>query len=273
MGSLRYLVVLGAAVASSAAQAILVDCRPPEQAPFVVYLSEPEYTSTAFRNRPEMLGFFNRLHDYLDQRRDQEMMGIAAVNFRVARCQGRVPAIDGSEFTDRVIRSMDGDNVVVEVWGALDVVRAPGQAPQPTAQMNYLVVPVKRGRVPGSASVPGIHRFHYPDGSIVAADFVNLISNADLHAFVAAAIGVTAFDGDEYPLAHEMLCKARSQLLVTERRLAARAASQQQGRQIASLRQLLLDLARKSIESARRRSGTPPTFAVLHEPAEPCSAR
>lgn len=257
---------------SASSGATLVDCRPPEPAPFVVFLSEPAEWSTAFASRAEMLRFFNRLHHHLDQRRDTEMAGIDHVNFRVARCESRVPAIDGSEFTENVVRSLYNQSVVVEIWGELELQRVAGSR-RPRAQINYLLVPVKRGRIEGSANVPGIHRFDYPDRDIVATDFVDLISNADLHAFVAAAIGITAFDGEKFPLAHEMLCKAGAQLARTERMLGQRPETRAQAAQVRQLGEFVATLASRAIVDARKSGSPAPAFATLLDPADPCSAR
>ena len=259
-------------LSNAVAQAAMVDCRPPEAARFVVFLSEPQYSPTAFSKREDMLRFFNRLQEYLDQRRDSEMAGIKRIDFRVARCEKRVPAPDGHDFTNDVVRNLYDRGVVVEIWGTLDVKQQGGKPVSPTAQINYLLVPVKRGVVEGSDKVPGIHRFNYPDAEIVATDFVDLISNMDLHAFVATAIGVMAFDGEDFALAHEMLCKAGSQLSRTEKRLALKAETKSQSEGIQQLRVFLRDLAGKAIVEARQKpSAAVPAFARLLEPSNPCS--
>jgi hypothetical protein len=215
-----------------------------------------------------MLRFFNRLHHHLDQRHDTEMAGISGVDFSVARCERRVPRIDGADFTDDVVGNLYRRNVVVEIWGSLDA-RPGAGGRQPTAQMNYLVVPIRRGVVPGSAKVPGVLRFNYPDGEIVATDFVELVSNADLHAFVASAIGVSAFDGEDYALAHQMLCRAGSQLAHTEQRLSAAPATKLQAQRIGELRSFLREVASRSIREAKQR-GQQGLFAQLLDPENPC---
>ena len=271
---LRVVLLAALCATSTRSEAVLVDCRPPEAARFVVFLSEPEFTPNAFSKREEMLRFFNRLQEYLDQRRDSEMAGIKGVDFRVARCEKRVPAIDGHDFTNDVVRNLYDRGVVVEIWGTLDAKQQGGNRVSPTAQINYLLVPIKRGIVAGSEKVPGVHRFNYPDAEIVATDFVDLVSNMDLHAFVATAIGVMAFDGEDFALAHEMLCKAGSQLSRTEKRLALKAETKPQSEGIQQLRAFLRDLAGKAIAEARKKpSAAVPTFARLLEPGNPCSAQ
>jgi hypothetical protein len=266
---LRSAALVLALVAAVPARATLVDCKPAESAPYVVFLSEPENWNTAFRNRVAMLTVFNELHRHLDQRRDLEMAELRHVKFRVARCEARVPRIDGSEFTDNVVSSLHNQSVVVEIWGELGLL-AGGR---PRAQMNYLLVPVKRGHIAGSRDVPGIHRFDYPDRDIAATGFVDLISNADLHTFVAAAIGISAFDGEDYPLAHEMLCMARARLARTEGLFAVRPQTSAQAADIRRLREFVADLAGRAIVDARKRPPPTPLFAVLHDPANPCSSQ
>lgn len=251
------------------APAGLRDCQPPEPARFLVFLNEPIFTRAAFAQREEMVRFFDRLQEHLDQRRDLDMAGIAGVPFRVARCLERVPAIDGGDFTPPVVRSLYTRGVVVEIWGSLDAERRNGRRAHPRAQINYLLVPVRKASDEGTANAPGFHRFHYPDGDIVATDFVDLVSNADLHAFVVTAIGVKAFNGEDYAQAHEMLCKASPQLDRIERRLAKTPATVAQSGNIQRLRAYVGQLAADAIREARKRPKVP-VFAELLNPDNPC---
>ncbi len=203
------------------------------------------------------------------------MAGIRSIDFKIARCEGRVPKIDGKDFTKAVAESMYADRVVVEIWGLLDKKTVSGST-ELEAQMNYLLVPIKGAIVPDSGDVEGIHRFDYPDGDIVATDYVDLVSNTDLHAFVAGAIGLRAFDNEDFPLAHEMFCVSYASLSRTEVRLAASAATQPQSAKIAKLRGFLNKLAGQAIEEAKkraqRRSKSVPIFASLQHPDDPCPA-
>lgn len=259
---MRFVSFVLSLVSSTGAGAQLVDCRVPQNAPYVVFLSEPQFTPGAFPNRGAMLLFFDRLHHHLDERLDREMAGLDAASFRVARCERRVPQIDGLDFTDDVVRSLHGSKVVVEIWGRLD--RGPGGKRQPTARMNYLLVPIRRGVVKGSEKLPGMLSFDYPDRDIAASDFVDLVSNADLHAFVASAIGVSAFDNADYQLAYQMLCRASGQLKRTAARLPA---SKRQTKDIRELNAFLLGVAGESLAKARKLKLD---FALLQEPANPC---
>jgi hypothetical protein len=209
---------------------------------------------------------FNRLHLHLDQRQDLEMAGLNTVDFRVARCENRQPAIDGADFTSDLVDSMYSRGVVVEIWGSLDASRTGGRF-TPKAQMNYLLVPVMQDL---GDQKTGIHRFNYPDSEILALDFVDLISNTDLHAFVAAGIGVMAFDDGDYTQAHTMLCMGAADLARTQRRLAANPQTARQSLQIKAVRDYLYDLAAQSIDEA---SGfdSPPRFAEFFQVGDPCS--
>jgi hypothetical protein len=258
-----------AAALSGNASAALIDCKPPQDATYLVFLSEPQFTPRAFPDHNAMLRFFNRLHQHLDERHDREMAGLESVDFRVARCENRVPAIDGADYTDDVVRNLYGRKVVVEIWGELDRKLDANSRRQPTAQMNYLLVPIRRGVIKGSDKVPGVLRFDYPDRQIVATDFVDLVSNADLHAFVASAIGVSAFDNNDFRLAHQMLCRASAQLKRTAERLAAVPTTKVQGDRIRDLHGFLVALARESVIGGRN-VAPPLEFAILQEPANPC---
>jgi len=269
---LHILLYTTLAIVSAQGHASLQDCQPPEAAQYVVFLSEPEFTPEAFESRAKMLFFYNRLQEYLDQHRDLEMAGISHVPFRVARCEGRIPAIDGKDFDRKMVRSLYSRGVVIEIWGMLDARRVNNQRTNLSAQMNYLLVPVKFRALEDSKDLPGIHRFNYPDTEIVATDFIDLISNSDLHAFVAAAIGVMAFEDEEYQTAHEMLCKANPQLGHIQERLSAEPTTQAQSEKIERLRGFLLNLAGEAIVKARNKPGTIPIFAKLQDEKNPCSS-
>lgn len=251
-------------------EANIIDCVPPEPAPFIVNLNEPDHTGTVFESRQQMLGLFNRLHDHLDQKRDLEMAGISAMPFRVARCEGRKPKPDGSEFTSALVNRLLNEKVVIEIWGQLGARRS-GRGNEPTAQMNYLVLPARRAGKDGRTPVPSLHRFNYPDRDIKSDDYVALISNQDLLAFITAAIGIRAFDNDQFQQAHEALCKASAKLEVISRQLALADNTRAQSGLIDELRAYAVSLAR----TARLRIGaatgkTVNASVLLQDPASPC---
>lgn len=257
------------------ARASLGECRvPPEPAPYVVFLSEPTFSANAFASRELMLKEFDRLHLYLAQRRDQDMAGLIGIPFKVARCAGRVPAIDGADFTADVVRSLYTRSVVIEVWGFLDRAPRVGGVASPKAQMNYLLMPLSRAHHERGLQVPALHRFDYPDGDIRAADYVGLVSNRDLYAFVASAIGVMAFDGDEFPKAHEYLCAAFGRLGAVRERLVKHPQGRAQAAEVESLRQHVLGLAGKALEQIRKTAPAAGANAAagLQVLAQPCGA-
>ena len=256
------------------AAAALPDCRAPSSSPYVVFLNEPSFTPQAFASREKLLQFYNRLWEYLDQQRDLEMAEITRasshVRFRVARCEGRVPAPDGGDFSRAVVRSLYDRNVVIEIWGQLDAQPQPGGRVARSARMSYLITPLRRAADEGETAVPALHHFRYPDGDIVATDFLDLVSNGDLHAYVATPIGAMAFDGSDYRVAHPLLCAAAARLERVERRLAARGESQAQSQEVRSLRLHLLGLAGKAVGQLQA-SGNG-GLAGLQSAAQPCGA-
>lgn len=267
LGIKAALAALVLVAALPTARAALPDCRPSESAPFVVFLSEPSFTPAAFASRPQMVSFFNRLQEHLDQRRDLEMAELASAPFRVARCEGRVPAIDGKDFTREVVRSLYNRNVVIEIWGELDADLKNGERTNLRAHINYLLMPLRRASDSGKPAAPSFHRFNYPDHDIVASDFVDLISNGDLYAFVATAIGMMAYDGDDFAQAHQLLCIASPKLARIQQRLALSPQTQAQSQTIASLRGFVRNLA----ADAMARAGTSsPALALIASADDPC---
>lgn len=268
------VLAVGAAalLACELAAAALRDCKPAEETAYVVFLSEPEFSPSAFASREEMLSrFFTGLQLQLHQDSDLAMAGLddklrKETQFSVALCAGRVPRIDGSEFTSDVASHLFSRNVVVEIWGRLDRRPDGAKQPKPSAQINYLIVPIHSGVLPGSDQVPGLHRFQYPDREIVANDFIELVSNADLRAFVASAIGVSAFFGAKHDVAYPVLCGSVSELERIERRIAASAGAQSQVRRIGELRAYLTGLAGQSLVAARKLKPQ----LILVDPANPC---
>jgi hypothetical protein len=263
--------VLGLAVLSTGSvRATIIDCYPPEPAPFIVFLNELDDSGQVFRSRQQMLAFFNRLHEHLDQKRDAEMAGIAAAPFRVARCEGRKPRIDGSEFTPTLVRSLMDQKVVIEVWGTLGTQQIAGRK-QATAQMNYLIVPIRLASDDGRTQTPSLHRFNYPDRDVKSDDYLGLISNLDLQAFIAAAIGVRAFDNDQFAQAHQFLCRSSAQLGAIKARLAQSNTTRAQSVATESLRTYVVELAGKA--RAQVDSGVDKHTAAsvrLQDPNNPC---
>ena len=264
------LALAGALGLCGAAQATLTDCTPPEKAQYLVFLNEPEFSKPgAFATREQMLRFFDALQEHLDQRRDLEMAGLPVAPFRVARCVGRVPSIDGKDYTREVVRSLYDRSVVIEIWGRLDGETKGDKRVSAKAQMNYLITPVRRAGDDGKATAPSLHRFNYPDGEIVATDFIDLVSNADLMAFVATAIGLMAFDSDDFKSAQQFLCAASPRLERIVKRLEAQPATKAQSDSVRQLRAFALERAGAAVKQL---SGTAAT-AALFNAADPCRER
>jgi len=260
------------AVAAGMAQAALTDCRPPEKSQYLVFLNEPEYSSPgAFATREQMLRFFDALQEHLDQRRDLEMAGLPVAPFRVARCVGRVPSIDGKDYTRELVRSLYNRSVVIEIWGRLDADTQGGKRVNARAQINYLLTPLRRASDEGRASVPSLHRFNYPDGEITATDFVDLVSNADLLAFVATGIGMMAFDADDFPVAQQFLCTASPRLERIRKRLEAQPATKAQSDTVRQLRAFVLERAGAAVKQLAASGGG--GAAALLSPGDPCRER
>jgi hypothetical protein len=131
-------------------------------------------------------------------------------------------------------------------------------------------MPIRRAADDGETGVQGLHHFRYPDGDIVATDFLDLVANGDLHAYVASAIGAMAYDGSDYRVAHPLLCAAAARLGRVERRLAARSESQAQSQEVRTLRLHLLTLAAKSV--ARLQASNSAGLVGLQSAAQPCGA-
>lgn len=268
----RTLGITALVALAGVAHASLGECKITEPSPYVVFLSEPTFSKAAFSSREGMLKEFDRLHLQLDQRRDAEMAGLASIPFKVARCAGRVPAIDGADFTTDVVRSLYSRSVVLEVWGHFDRASGEGEASLPSAQMNYLLMPLSRARTEHGSQVPALHRFDYPDGDIRAPDFVNLVSNRDLLAFVISSIGVMAFEGDEFAQAHQYLCAAEGRLLAIETRLGKKAEGRAHAAQVAQLRAHVTELAAKALTELKRKPKAISAAAGLQSSTQPCGA-
>jgi len=249
------------------AHATLTECKPPESASYIVFLNEPEFsTPGAFASREQMLRFFDALQEHLDQRRDLEMAGLPTAPFRVARCVGRVPSIDGKDYTREVVRSLYDRSVVIEIWGRLDGETKGNKRVSARAQINYLLMPVRRASDEGKAAAPSLHRFRYPDGEIVATDFIDLVSNADLMAFVATAIGLMAFDADDFNAAQQFLCAASPRLERIRKRLESHPATKAQSE---SVRQLRTFAVGRAAAAVKQLSGSNST-AALFGADDPC---
>lgn len=250
------------------AHATIVACSAPPSSPYVVYLSEPQATPQAFGSRDEMLRFMEKLQFTLDQGRDGQWVQLPNAQVRFASCKRRTPALDGGDFADKaLVETMYNGSVLLEVWGSLDAERHGGTRANASAQMNYLLVPLRYAGDQGEAALPGLLRLAYPEaGAKATADFVELlVRGSDIDALVAAALGYKALRERSYDLAHDNLC--RSGVLLE--RVVERASSARQKADAQGLRAFVLDAAAHAVRGAK--AGRFVGSVTLYDAAAPCA--
>jgi hypothetical protein len=265
------LFALGAA---PAAQAGLIACDPVPGS-FTVFLSEPEFTQAAFKNRDDMRDFMKRLTKQLDDGLDRRWARSPNPNpdVRFVNCVGRTPSPGGQDFVASVVDTMYGRRVLLEVWGLLDA-RADAEGKRlPSAEVSFLLVPMKFAANRSETAPKPLQRLDYVAPAPVAApDFVGLIAKPqDIDAFVAAALGFKLLRERRHELAHRNLCYAGTQLQKIEKRLPP-------GRErddIAALQAFVLASAARAIEAVREpppagASPGTPSLLALQDPKDPC---
>jgi hypothetical protein len=157
--------------------------------------------------------------------------------------------------------------VLLEVWGVVD---RDGTPPVLSAQINYLLVPLRfaadqRETVPGA-----LQRLRYPEaGAAPATDAVQLISRPlDLDAFIASALGLKLLRERAYEPAHANLCRASSLLgAMLKRPITGRSKTE-----LTALHGFVQDSAARTLREALADAAYPRTGLLrLQNAAQPCA--
>lgn len=256
---LALLLLLGAS-----ARATVVNC-PPAPNGFTVLLSEP--SGAAMPDHAAVERFLNKLQFELDQERDEHWInpGAAPVVFRA--CPKRAPKLDGSEFSTEVVEQLNDQRVLLEVWGVLD---RDGTPPALSAQINYLLVPLRFAADQRETVPAGLQRLRYPEpGAAPTQDAVQLVSRPlDLDAFIATSLGLKLLREHDYEPAHANLCRAHGLLgAMLKRGLTGRARTE-----LAGLQDFVLASAGRTLREAM----ADPAYSKagllrLQQPAKPCA--
>jgi hypothetical protein len=252
--------LLWLAVAAGPAHTQIIECAP-DPAAFTVFLSEPAFTSDAFASAEKMKAFLERLQFQLDQRTDARWIRSPATDVRFKLCPGRRPSpTDDSEFEPALVNNLYGRRVLLEIWGRLYVAPGPGGAATRSAQLNYLLIPIKQAHNQRERVPQALQRLLYPrENAKPASDYVALIAQPqDIDAFIAAALGYKLLREKAYDLAHRNLCRASVLLRQTELRQPAGRAQQD----VAALRAFVLTSAEAAVARL--------PAAALHVAGEPC---
>jgi hypothetical protein len=261
---------------STCARAELKPCQSVRAPAFTVYLSEPAFTREAFKTPDDLDAFMTRLHRQLDDGRDRRWLNASTtdVDVRFVRCPGRVPSLDGEDFRPDIVETMRGQGVLLEVWGSLDARTAADGTRLPSADMRFLLVPVRFAADRNETAAPPLPRLDYVAAAFSAApDFAALITaQREVDAFVATALGFKLLRERRYELAHRNLCLAGALLKKIEKRLPP-------GRDrdvVVSLQSFAQAAATSAIQGvvAQPPAGAPPgtrsSLLTLQNPKEPC---
>lgn len=244
------------------AHATVVNC-PPAPGRFTVLLSEP--SGDAMPDRAATEQFLNKLQFELDQERDERWINPSATPVAFRACPKRSPALDGSEFSPELVEQLHGQRVLLEVWGVVD--RDGGQL---TAQINYLLVPLRFAADQREQVPSGLQRMRYPEaGAAPTQDAVQLIARpTDLDAFVASALGLKLLRERAFDPAHANLCRASNLLgAMLKRPLAGRGKTE-----LAALHEFVLASAARTLREAVADPAYPRAGLLrLQQPANPCA--
>lgn len=258
------LVSLAFLLFAPAVQATVVNCTP-AAGRFTVLLSEP--AGGAMPDRVAVERFLNKLQFELDQERDERWINPTATPVAFKACPKRAPALDGSEFSPELVEQLHGQRVLLEIWGVVD---RDGSPPQLSAQMNYLLVPLRFAADQQETVPTGLQRLRYPEaGAAPTQDAVQLISRPlDLDAFVASALGVKLLRERAFEPAHANLCRARSLLgAMLLRPLAGRSKSE-----LAALQAFVQASAARTLREAVADPSYPRAGLLrLQSAAQPCA--
>lgn len=269
MSGLRTIAFVGAwCAAAGPAAANILNCRAASQNGYAVILSEPDATAAAFRDLPELRRAMNALQFVLDQGRDGQWVQPSTGEVHFVFCEGQRPALDGHEFDKTLIETLYNQSVLLEMWGSVDAEVAGGVRAKASAQINFLLVPVRFAADRREVALSGLLRLTYPvPGAAPTADFVELLTRPqDLDGFIAAALGYKALREGAFDLALGNLCQAAGLIARVEARLAGGRAKAEAH----ALQQFVVEAAGRALSAAK----TDPRFAssplMLQDAADPC---
>ncbi|NCT82822.1 MAG: hypothetical protein GXC94_06735 [Comamonadaceae bacterium] len=256
-----------ALLCSLPARAAVVNCAPAANS-FTVLLSEP--SGDALPDRAAIERFLNKLQFELDQTRDERWINPGATPVAFRACPRRAPALDGSEFGPALVEQLNDQRVLLEIWG---VVERDGTPPTLSAQINYLLVPLRFAATQPDAAqgLPsGLQRLRYPEaGAPPTQDAVQLVSRPlDLDAFVATALGLKLGRERAYEPAHANLCRASGLLgAMLKRPLTGRGKAE-----LTALRDFVGASAGRVLREALADPAYPRNGLLrLQQPAQPCA--
>lgn len=257
-------VLLALLMGCTVAHAAVVNC-PPAPNSFTVLLSEP--SGGAMPDRAAVERFLNKLQFELDQARDERWINPGATPVAFRACPRRAPALDGSEFSAEVVEQLNDQRVLLEVWGAVD---RDGTPPVLSAQINYLLVPLRFAADQRETVPAGLQRLRYPEaGAAPTQDAVQLVSRPlDLDAFVATALGLKLLRERAFDAAHANLCRAHGLLgAMLKRGLTGRSKTE-----LAALREHVNASAARTLREALADPAYPKAGLLrLQQPAQPCA--
>lgn len=248
------------------ADAAIIDCRGGTGRSFTVYLDEPDYAQTAFKNDTELRTFMDRLWFYLDQDRDRQWLEERQSPVGFTFCKGRKPSGDGREFDRPLIDLLYNQGVILEIWGTLDAQLDNGEPKNRQARIGYLLVPLE---FVGTTDTPSGRVFvRYPENPGESADdFLSFFRNtSDLDAFIATGLGIRALRSGNLTLAQGNLCQAK--LLLQQQARSPHLSSRRKA-QLLELAKFVSDSAAGAIAAAQ---GNPDDLSPLRllDPNRPC---
>ena len=257
------------------ARATIVDCSPRKDS-YTVFLSEPTYTPRVFLTKDRMHEFLERLQFELDLGRDGKWVHSPLANVRFVVCRGRSPKLDGQEFVPSLVENMYSERVLIEMWGNLSAKREGDGKDLLTAQINYLLVPMKFASDQHEEAPEALERLKYQTsaempGDSAPLDFVPLIARPlDVDTFVAAALGFKLLREGHLELGHRNLCRANALLTQMENRNIVPGTL----RNLTALRAFVLRAASRAIEQAQTDPGYSRTGLLrLQDSKQPCGKK
>lgn len=260
--SIRALCAAVAALVAAPAAAAIVDCAP-AGGQFTVFLSEPG-PGPALAERAQVRRFLERLQFELDQNRDGRWINAPASEVRFVACFNRAPALDGQDFNATLVEGLHSQRVLLEIWGALA-----NDGGTLSAQMNYLLVPIRFAADQRETVPAPLQRLRYPEaGAATVTDPVQLIARPlDIDAFVAAALGFKLLREKSLEPAHANLCRAHELLrAISKRPLTGRTKLD-----VAALDGFVLRSAGEAVRAAVSDARYPAGGVLrLHDAARPC---
>ncbi|MGH6879419.1 hypothetical protein [Hypericibacter sp.] len=208
---LAALLIVGATLlGASSASATMKGCDTGGVSGFKVLLSDVSVAGV--QADPDKLS--DALYFVLDSKLQSLANAGPRASAQIVRCPGRQPRITGQDYTTSLVKALNTDDVLLDMWGSIAARQGSGQ-PQEDVWVAYYLIPLANYD-PNAAVKPLQHaNVSNPVGPLsdpVADVLAMLDQGPGFEAYASIVLGMKLAKNRDYDDARYALCAARARL-------------------------------------------------------------